>query len=240
MIRIWALAVVVMLSACGGQAPQDTSPGTASFRSEGREPLGLAGLFSRPRAEDPAPTRPRLPTPLSKVQLAAGNLLVAPPKGYCIDPTTIRKRGVGSFALIASCRILTGGRGGEPVAPMIVTVTVGPRAGGTPSPKDIAEAAGSALLSGQNRNGLVTAHLASGGQAGLAGGDTRYWRATFLEGGRLVGLALYAPKGSRLAAETGGAMLARVRQSITATKPQEAPAQTPNLLGRLFQGKTEP
>lgn len=219
------------LAGCGADLPDSGSSGSTS--AEG--PSGLAALFSRaePAEDKTATKRPRLPTPLTKMPLAGGALVVVPPDGYCIDPTT-RQR---NFALIASCQILTGGRAGASVAPMIATVTVGMRADGLPDPGTIGEAAGAVLLASGREANLVSAHLASGGQEAMPNGDARYWRGVFTRAGRSVGLAVYGPKGSAIAGSEGAAMLRSLRDGITETRPSEDTETTlrlPGALGRLL------
>ncbi|GAA4221221.1 hypothetical protein GGQ68_000244 [Sagittula marina] len=189
------------------------------------------------------------PPPLAKVSLAGGEVIVAGPSGYCLDPETSKSAAGRGFAVIASCMILSGGQVGENVAPVMVTVTVGPRgtASDLPDGKALAAAAEAPLLAAGHEDGLVMAHLGAGGASVLEGGDTRYWRGAFLQGDRVVGLALYAPDGDALAGKRGAAMLVSVRDSIrhaseggsvttltTATAPTK-PA-TNNSLSRLFGG----
>ena len=59
-------------------------------------------------------------------ELAGGKVVVAPPRGYCVDPRSLRKGLTGGFALIASCNSLTGDYSGADVEPVLMTVQVQP------------------------------------------------------------------------------------------------------------------
>lgn len=156
--------------------------------------------------------------PLAKVNLAGGDVVVSGPEGYCIDPETRRTGAARGFAALASCRILTGGEAGPWVEPVLMTVTAGPRGetGALPDPEDLAALIGAPLLGSETREGLVLAHLAEGGAEMLAGGDPRHWRGVFLQGGRMVVLALYAPEDSPMTGAEGARLLHRLKARIAA------------------------
>lgn len=190
------------------------------------------------------PTRPRLPKPLAQAPLAGGDVVVGGPPGYCIDPMTLDTRPSRSFALIASCRILSGGARGMSVAPVLVTVTTSPRAGqgALPAPDALAALSEATLLGGVTEENFHAAHLEGGGDLALQDGDARHWRAVFVQGRRLVGLALYAPENSRLAGGDGADVLRTIAARIAALSPgspqsdtnPEAPDPKRRLFGRLI------
>ena len=68
--------------------------------------------------------------------------------------------------------------------------------------------------------------LAGGGGEVLDDGDPRYWRGAFVENGHLIGLALYAPEGSRLVGGDGAEMLSRVHRQIMRLSPELASASS--------------
>lgn len=161
-----------------------------------------------------------LPPPLARAELARGAVVVAGPEGYCVDPVTLGRGAARNFAVLASCQILSGGRRGPWVEPAMMTVTVGPAgASALPAPQTLAAETGAALIGGETRDGFVVAHLGDGGAEVLDGGDARYWRGAFLQGGRMVGLALYAPSGSPLAGDEGVRLLRAIRSRIAAQSP---------------------
>ncbi|KAA8608054.1 dihydroxy-acid dehydratase [Salipiger aestuarii] len=171
----------------------------------------LAGCLSAP--PDGAPDTARL---------AGGDVVIGGPRGYCVDPGTFARGPARTFAVIASCRKIAGGDDGPVVAPMLVTVTVGAPDTGAALPEAPALAAemGQRMIGGLHRNGLTLTHLAGGGTDVLDDGDPRYWRGTFVQGGRMVGLALYAPRDSPLAGSDGAAMLHAIRDRIATLSPQ--------------------
>ncbi|ETX15755.1 dihydroxy-acid dehydratase [Roseivivax halodurans JCM 10272] len=157
--------------------------------------------------------------PVRRVALAGGAVVVGGPRGYCVDPATVETNGTSGFAMIASCRIIAGA--GPEVAPVIVTVTVGAEepAPLLPDPEALARLAGGPARAFPERGGLVTAQMQRGGSTVLAGGDERYWRGAFLQGQRIISLALYAPEGSELAGDRGLAFLGDVRDVIRSASP---------------------
>lgn len=157
--------------------------------------------------------------PLTQTTLAGGAIAIAGPAGYCIDRQTWRDDGESGFVLIAPCTHTDGSDAREgAVAPLVVSVTVGPpgAAADLPEPAALAELAGMPLIAGQTRDGLVLVHLSDGGRSAIPDGDARHWRGAFLQKGHLLGLALYAPEGSALADAEGAAFLTALRARIEA------------------------
>lgn len=229
--RVLVVLSILAVGACerapleaGGNATSSATVPIAAPSGEARAPTSafLAGLFS-PRDSTPATPRTdrKGPVPLVRVALGRGAIVLSGPDGYCIDPITLRSRGAQGFAVLASCRILTGGKAGPYVAPVLITVTVGGRNSGSdlPDPQTLAAISQSPLLAGLTREGLSLAHLGAGGEQILDGGDPRYWRGAFVQADRLVALALYAPDGSRLAGQSGAEMLQQVKSRIVSQSP---------------------
>lgn len=167
--------------------------------------------------------------PVTTLPVVGGEVVLSAPADYCIDLETVESKRTRAFAVIASCQILRGDTAGARVPPVIVTVTVGSKDPGAqiPSSKQIAASAGGGLLRSASQNGVSVVQLAKGGTRVLEGGDQRYWRGAFLVGGRQVGLALYAPKGSEMASANGGAFLQATAQAIRTASPEadSAPQQ---------------
>lgn len=219
--KLLCAAGVLLVSGCLGGVPQ-------SNPDKAEQPKALDGLAAFFAGSGPGAGQRK--APLARVTLAGGDVTVAGPDGYCVDPSTRRTAPDRGFALIASCHILSDGKAGPPVVPMLVTVTVGPRGDSPdlPTPQALAQAANADLLDGRASPDRVVAHLASGGDDMFDGSDPRYWRAAFLQGDRMVGLALYAPSGSALAGEQGAAMITRVKDRIvTLSSAKTAPSVTP-------------
>ncbi len=165
--------------------------------------------------------------PLRDASLAGGQVMVSGPSGYCIDPKTLRSSRETGFAAIASCRILSDGKKGPKVEPMLMTISVGPLVPDEilPSGEEIASYFDASLLSKHGSEKLTLAHLGARGDSVLENGDARHWRGAFFHGGHLVGLALYAPKGSRLAGDAGADYIMYVVKHIRSSS-QIAPVKT--------------
>ncbi|MDJ0820234.1 MAG: dihydroxy-acid dehydratase [Paracoccaceae bacterium] len=229
----WAVLALtgVLLAGCDTSAPVSNPDGNT------RQGGFLAGLLRPPGGSD-------LAKPFAQVPLAGGKVIVAGPDGYCIDPETLDSRPARGFAVIASCHILTAGETNSPVIPSLVTVTVGSKQEGEtlPDPNALAALAEAPLLEGDQTDDMVAALLAQGGDALLEGGDPRHWRAAFLQGDYLVGLALYAPENSAKIGPAGLDFLRRVKARIQELSPPAAapvttadrPVREPGLLRRLF------
>ncbi|MCR8549056.1 dihydroxy-acid dehydratase [Salipiger sp. P9] len=248
MRRKTGLAGVIAVFGLAGclQTAPDTAPPDEAAENGG-------GLFGGLFAAGGEPPEPQRPTPLARADLVRGDVVVAGPEGYCVDPVTLARRAGRDFAVIASCNILSGGKAGMFVEPMIMTVTVGgiDSAAALPAPSALALQAGQELIGGSTRDGLVAAQLAGGGTEVLEDGDPRYWRGAFLHNGRMIGLALYAPRGSFLAGADGREMLRAVQTRILRLSPEAAPprpedeqtapppaaAAGDGLFGRLFGAK---
>lgn len=230
MKRIKGLALLVQVCVLAGcmQSVPSSTPHDApqdKLQGSGEEPGLLGGLFATSDTRD-------LPAPLARARLARGAVVVAGPDGYCVDPVTLGKGTARHFAVIASCNILTGGAAKTLVEPLMMTVTVAPgRYRALPVAGQLADEVGQTLLYGDTTDGLVLAHLGGGGATVLEGGDPKYWRAAFLQGNRLVGLALYAPRDSPAAGPAGAEMLRAARGQIAALspRPDTVPEQVPVL-----------
>ncbi|WP_306133506.1 dihydroxy-acid dehydratase [Roseivivax marinus] len=161
------------------------------------------------------------PPPVPRAAVAGGAVVVAGPRGYCVDPVTVESDDDTGFAVLASCRILGGPGAGPNVAPALVTVTVGAPepAPVLPTAETFARLSGGAARPGRSGGDLVVAQMQTGGERVLPNGDPRYWRGAFLVANRLVSLALYAPEGSSLAGDDGGQFLGSVRRAIRAGSP---------------------
>ena len=155
-------------------------------------------------------------------QLADGQVDVSGPAGYCIDASTLRRTANGGFAAIASCNILSGGRG-PIVEPVLVTVTVSQAGVDAPDLVALASALGTELSRSRELSAVTAGRMASGGETAFQGSDPQHWRGTFMMGSRLVGLALYAPEGSPFVGNPGAAFLnvvsSRIQNNSLVTDP---------------------
>lgn len=182
------------------------------------------------------------------VTLYDGEVVVRGPDGYCIDRRSLRDRASQSFVMLASCESLSGVRGKE-VEPVIMTLTVLPdRAGASrPSANEIAASLpGTQVLKAVEGDDLSLVHFASGGDQALAGKDPRHWRGAMSVNGHLIGLALYARLGGKMAGEEGQSLLSSLSQNTKSASPlrpkvaplpaNESSASSPGSLGALLGG----
>jgi len=138
---------------------------------------------------------------MTEVDMAGGQVTLATPTGYCIDPRSVRKSPKAGFALVARCDTLDA-RGFSAARELaLITVTTGPLAAGarSPSMEDLTRAVAPArILERTTRNGLPMVRLETdNGSVGDV--SPQHWRTAFALNGQMLGLALYAP-------ETSGAM----------------------------------
>lgn len=210
-------ALTIGVSGCL-QLPEDQPTG------EG-EPVQASGLFaiistvSRP-VGDPLPQAP----------IAGGDILVKGPTGYCVDGESLTNRASGGFALLASCHVMTGGKSGPNVAPVVMTVSASKFEGGetVPDRANLASAfAPAPVLSGTEVRGLSMVHLATGGEKAVPDADPRHWRGAMALNGYLVSLAVYGPRGSFVSNAGGSALLVELAQSLRQARPAPPPDPAP-------------
>lgn len=161
---------------------------------------------------------------LSRVMFYDGDVTVAGPRGYCIDPQTVKRGPGGSFALLASCESLTG-TAGVVVDPAVLTVSVLPRRVGVSQPNaaEMARAlAPDKVLRGFDGDGISLVHVATGGRAVLPTGDPSYWRAGMVINDHLIGLAIYGPQGGVVAKDAGRALLMDLAEAMRDQSPERS------------------
>lgn len=180
------------------------------------------GMMSRNFVGAAAATGATAPVPITRAEMSNGWIVVESPPGYCVDPATQSD----SFVLIAACQYLANGTVQRPAHAALITLTLGPEAepADLPSPEALAEMVGAPFIEGTAHSGLVTARIATGGDSLFPGSDPEYWRGAMVQGGHMLGLALYAPKDSMLAeADTQGErVLRRLMERIELLSPRQA------------------
>jgi len=227
MIRGAALTfAVLVLTGCASKMP-DSAP---EAQADAPVKRGLFAAFL-PNNANAGALLDSTPVPLANARVANGDVVIAGPRGYCVDPVTLDDRGRQGFAVIASCRILSKGAQGPVVAPVVITASIGPASTSKepdlPSAEALAASLEVPLLQALDADGAVLAHLGGGGATVIDNGDVRHWRAATHVNGHLVGLALYAPSGSALAGPDGAPFLAETLGMIRAGSPKRAPSPRP-------------
>ncbi|WP_160973295.1 hypothetical protein [Thalassovita mangrovi] len=166
---------------------------------------------------------------LHRAELAGGDVVVVAPQGYCIQRETLRSGATGGFALLASCETLTGYISGYDVEPVVMTIAAVPRHSEAPEPdaEEIAAALGDRkLLRRIHGDGLTIVQVEA--PEGLTPeDDPRHWRAMMVLNGKMVGLAVYGPKGSAVTGEKGLTMLSWQAEQLREESPQMQPVYGP-------------
>ncbi len=166
---------------------------------------------------------------LHRAELAGGDVVVVAPQGYCIQRETLRSGATGGFALLASCETLTGYISGYDVEPAVMTIAAVPRHSEAPEPdaEEIAASLGDRkLLRRIHGDGLTIVQVEA--PEGLTPeDDPRHWRAMMVLNGKMVGLAVYGPKGSAVTGEKGLTMLSWQAEQLREESPQMQPVYGP-------------
>ena len=174
-----------------------------------------------------------MPTSAGKpVAVLAGDLRVAPPEGYCIDPSSHRETGDSALVLIGRCA------GQTDTAPALLTAAIGPAGsaiGIDPGVNGAQIAAffetdrGRAALSRRGRAKDVTVnevilqadalllHLTDRGQE--ASVQPESWRALLPVDGRLVTLTASGPEATPLSAAAGKQIIAAFVAAMRRANP---------------------
>ncbi len=147
-----------------------------------------------------------------------GDIEIAAPQGYCIDPRSNAR----NVRLVATCSSLYQAFSGPHATAAVMTVSITKPNSQTPLPTaaDIVQSTGLPQIGNQTRNGLVMVHLEGGSDRAFAAADTRQWRGFFALGDYHIGLSLYAEIGSPLAASAGADMLLNLKSGVTLAKTQ--------------------
>ncbi|MCH2164763.1 MAG: hypothetical protein MK098_08940 [Marinovum sp.] len=200
--------------------------------------LGFAPLGATPPASARA---------LSEADLAAGDIRLKTPAGWCIEPRSLRNSGRSSFALVGDCNALLRNSGG--VHAGYVTVTVGPA--------QLSPSSGETLLSAASGSSNISPTVLDNGvaRAPVDGeendGFGPQWRAAQWLARHPVLVTVYSSEEDILSAAPGARLLDQVLHGLIAqrepnlvsTDPSPETQQTldvGNLLGRLFNGNDTP
>ncbi|MGM0742629.1 MAG: hypothetical protein ACQEVT_13765 [Pseudomonadota bacterium] len=161
--------------------------------------------------------------PVHQLPLYDGEVVVAAPRGYCVDTANLRHRASGAVVPMASCESLSG-KAGIAVLPALISVSVLPRRGSAPPSRPLAAEIAASMapaepLAQVDEPDASFVHFASGGDRILPGGDPRHWRASMVINGHLLGLAVYAPAGSPLSGQDGRDLISALADTLRAASP---------------------
>lgn len=166
---------------------------------------------------------------LRRVGLYRGEVIVAGPAGYCVDPKSVRRQVNSSFVLLASCAHL-GKTETSDVPAAVITVSVLPRDARArqPSAAEMAAALNkSGVLAQIDGDGLSLVQVARGGDRVVPGGDPRHWRATMVINGHLVGLAAYSGPDGPATGIAGRDIVVAVAEAMLEASPLKRPENAP-------------
>ncbi|AXX99423.1 hypothetical protein [Profundibacter amoris] len=214
---------------------------------------GTGGGFALPK---PAP---------EQIRVANKEVLIAGPKGFCIDPTETQDADGSAFVLLGSCAAIANSRSKpHPKVPAILTATVSQKSTNPPitgSMPALAEffrsKAGRAALSRDgnadtvevvktlDRDGVFYIRARDSSSDILAGAANEYWRALFDVNGRIVSASVFGLREHPIASEKGFEVLRgftnRIRAGNTAGPDKVVTENKPRIpfFKRVFKRKPE-
>lgn len=167
---------------------------------------------------------------LPVAELAGGTIVIKPPRGYCIDASSLRDSNSGGFALVGSCASLTGQTTGVFVEPAIITISTSPAVEGEVSIDSrafqTALGRGQILKAISREDGLSLLHV-NGGARIPPSADPKHWRGLMALNGQVVGLALYAATDSPMTTDAGMRMMMSLADTIRSDSAAAASTAQP-------------
>lgn len=160
-------------------------------------------------------------TAQTSVSLAADRVILAAPRGYCVDRRSVRRGRDSGFAVLARCDTLGAGGYYFDDTLAVITATVQARsATAAAAAGDFADPAkGRRVVSTRSISGVPVVRLEEQAHS-VDGASSKVWRSAFVVNGHAVALALYAEEGSAVLGEDGARLLselARRTQKASAT-----------------------
>lgn len=169
---------------------------------------------------------------IETVTVTRGEVTIAGPRGFCIDPASLRDTAEGAFALLASCAALAGGSGPQPAIPGVLSAMVSAEPEGVGlarALRDIegylaSEAGRTALsrtgdaqsvqvLDSRITRGILFLNIRDDSAFDGPEIEPEYWRAIFAVNDHIVTLSVMQPEGQPAtgALATLEAFIARLR-----------------------------
>ncbi|WP_457649362.1 hypothetical protein [Profundibacter sp.] len=215
--------------------------------------LGTGGGFALPRS---AP---------EQIRVANKEVLIAGPKGFCIDPTETRDEGDSAFVLLGSCAAIANSRSKpHPKVPAILTATVSRKSTNPPITDSMptltdffTTKAGRAALSRDgnadtvevvktlDRDGIFYIRARDSSSDTLAGAADEYWRALFDVNGRIVSASVFGLRERPIDSEKGFEVLQgftnRIRTQNTSEPDKTVAENKPRIpfFKRVYKRKPE-
>jgi hypothetical protein len=180
---------------------------------------------------------------LRRVSLFRGEVIVAGPGGYCVDPKSVRRKGSNSFALLANCAHMSKAESSDaPAAVITVSVLAHSDTARQPNAAEMAVALRQSGVMAQIDGDAVTlVQVARGGDQKVPGSDPRHWRATLLINGHLVGLAVYSGPNGPATGRAGRDIVIATAKAMRQASPVQPADQTPaQTLSQSTPGTAKP
>ena len=170
------------------------------------------------------------PTPtVGSVSLVGGDLVVAGPAGYCVDPelSDVENR----FVVLGGCDVLSNGGSVGPVHRAVLLVSISPdRAAHFAESHHLAAALGMPSgASARSKDGVQLVQLPTGGQDILEGGDSQYWRGVTTVNGYLVMMTAISQNKGAATRKSGGDLLLNLAERIKDKSPERILPKAPKL-----------
>lgn len=173
-----------------------------------------------------------------QVALGGGDVVIAGPRGYCVDEGATRDAATGGFAMLASCAALTL----SPLAPRpdvraVLTASVSAvdttgagfdtaaaesffrSDGGRAMLARSGDAATLTVVASRRSETSLLLALVDTSQGLAPGMDDAYWRALTELRGRIVTLSVLPPEGAAITPEAGFALTAQFVAQVRALNP---------------------
>lgn len=170
------------------------------------------------------------PSPtVGSISLLGGDLIVAGPSGYCVDPDLSHQE--DRFVVLGGCDVLSNGGSVGPSARAVLMVSVSPdRSADSASIRQLIAATGSFDANNQRSNdGVHLVQLKSGGSDYLSGGDEAYWRGVTTVNGYLVIMTAISQNNGAATRKSGGDVLLALAKRIREKSPDRILPKPPKL-----------
>lgn len=201
MVKLYLTTVLVALMVLGGCEKNG---------GDGKTGFDIANLTS----PKPAPRH---------VQVSAKKVVIAGPRGFCVDPTQTRDKTKSAFVLLGSCRAISNSPlKAKPQVPAILVATVSGKTKSAPISSStqtlerfFKSTEGRAALSRDSRADTVKVietlsegdifyiHASDSSKDTLAGAGDEYWRALFNVKNRIVSASVIGLQEQPISSEAG-------------------------------------
>lgn len=160
------------------------------------------------------------PEVVQSIALSGGDLIVAGPSGFCVDPSLSNAE--ARFVVLGGCDVLSRGRAIGPGAKAVLTVSVSEdRSAEVTHASHMRAVLGDVAVTDQiDAEGVQAFKLASGGDHYLPNGDPVHWQGVTTVNGYLVVMTALSEQGGVATRRAGGNLLLNLAQRIRLNTPE--------------------